>query len=164
MADQAIIVEWLIASVAVPIAIGVGSAVATHSLAVRKARLDLRLVDRRKSYNERLPALAEVVAYDRRQLRSIYHEYSSQESEDLARAQDDERAARHSAAMSVISDVVAKRELAASTNVLKALDELMAEYSHVDPQTHSWGEACEAFAAASVSALDAVRKEIAREA
>jgi hypothetical protein len=163
LAGFALTWQWLLASVAVPIVIGVTSSLATHWLSVRKSRFDMRLADWRKSYDRLLPALADALTYDRRQLRFVYHEFESGSAEEQARAKDEEWAARHNAAMSVIRDVVAKRELAASPGVLKALDALMEEYSRVDPATHSWDEACEAFAAATLAAVDAVREEIPRD-
>ncbi|MDZ4179204.1 MAG: hypothetical protein U1E29_08235 [Coriobacteriia bacterium] len=156
-------IRWLFASVAVPIVIGVGSAIATHWLSLRKTRLDLRMTERRKSYNELLPALADVLAHDQRQLRCVYREFGSQQAEDAARATDEEWNLRHSAAMTVIRAVIAKRELAASTGVLKALDSMMDRYSKVDPSTHCWDDACEAFLEATLAAVDEVRKEVARE-
>lgn len=160
--------EWLLASVAVPIAIGIGSALATHSLAVRKARLDLSLVDRRKAYNALLPALVDIVAYDQRALRLAYHEFGSQQAEDTARAADDEWEARHGSAVTVLRDVAARRELAASRPVLDAVDTLLNEYSRIGNElgddTIDWVDAHEMGAAASLAALDAVRKAVAREA
>jgi hypothetical protein len=160
--------QWLAASVAVPIAIGVGSAFAAHAFAVRKARLGLRFVDRREAYDVLLPALADVVAYDQRAPRFAYHGFGSQQSEDLARVADDEWEARHSAAMAAVRDVAARRELAAAPNVLAALDALLAEYSRIgsgiSDDAIDWIEAHEMGAAASLAALDAVRKAVSREA
>ena len=155
--------QWLIASVAVPVVIGVASALSTHWLSVRKTRLDHRMIERRRSYGELLPALAEVLAYDQRQLRLEYHEFDSEQSEGRARAADKEWEARHTSAMATIREVISKRELAASPGVLEALDSMMAEYSKVDPSTHCWSDACEAYASATIAAVDAVRKEVARE-
>jgi len=165
LAGLALSSQWFLGSVLVPIVIGVGSAVATHSLAVRKTRLELRLVERRKSYEVLLPAIADVVAYDQRELRMAYHEFGSQAAEDRAYADQDDWKVRHAAAMSVIQNVIAKRELAASPNVLKALDSLLADYSRIGPEeTPGWPDAAELYAEASLKALDAIRKEIAREA
>ncbi|MDZ4063522.1 MAG: hypothetical protein U1E22_02535, partial [Coriobacteriia bacterium] len=146
-------VQWFLVSVAVPIVIGVGSAIATHWLSLRKTRLDLRMAERRKAYNQLLPALAYVLAYDRRQLRNVYHQFESQCAEDAAHTADNEWESRHAAAMSVIRDVSAKRELAASPAVLKALDTLMEKYSAVDPSTHCWDDACEAYFEATLAAV-----------
>lgn len=168
MSGQVLSWQWFAASVAVPIAIGIGSALATHSLAVRKARLDRRLLDRRKSYDALLPALADVVAYDQRELRLMYSYSENQQAEDRARAADVEWRARHDAAMSIIRGVVARRELAASSNVLEALDSLLTEYSRIEDslevEAPSWQDACEMYAVASLAALDSVRKAVAREA
>lgn len=168
MTGQIGTLQWLLGSVAVPIAIGMGSALITHWFAVRKARLNFRLVDRRKAYDALLPALAEVVAYDQRALRFAYHEFGSQQSEDLARAANNEWEERHKAATAVVRGVAARRELAASPRVLEAVDTLLAEYaragSGLDDDSIEWIDAYETGAAASLTALDSVRKAGAREA
>jgi len=67
--------------------------------------------------------------------------------------------------MSVIWNVIAKRVLAASPNVLKVLDSLMADSLRIGPEeTPGWPDAAELYAEASLKALDAIRKEITREA
>ncbi len=155
--------QWLIASVAVPIVIGVVSALLTHWLSVRKTRLDHRMIERRRSYGELLPALADVLMYDQRRLRFEYHEFGGEQAEEQARAADEEWEVRHAAAMTAIREVIAKREIAASPGVLEALDTMMAEYSKIDPSTHCWSDASEAYATATIAAVDAVRREVARE-
>jgi len=160
--------QWAATSVLVPIAIGVGSAAFGYALSLRKARFDLRLVDRRRSYNALLPSLAELVAYDSRALRLAYHEFGSQAAEDRARESDAEWAERYATAMTVINGSRAKGELGSSRQVLDALNSLADERERIRQgvigDTLEFVDAHEMDAAASLAALDAVQKAVAREA
>lgn len=154
--------QWWIASVVVPIVIGTSSAIATHWLALRKTRHELRITERRKSYNRLLPALADVLAYHQRELLQLHGGGHGRQAED-AHAEDDQWSYRRMAAMEVIRDVIAKGELAASAGVIDALEIMMDQYSEIDPDTHGWSDACEALFEITLSAVDAVRGEVARE-
>ena len=158
--------QWALSSVLIPIILGLGAAYLGHYLSLNKARYDLRIVERRTTFDELIPALAELAASDAREVRSAYHGFGSEAEEDKARAADAEWANRRRAAITVIERVLIKGELGASPAVLNTLNALMAQRSATARNYHEdfdYFHALETDAEASQKSLDAIRKAMAKE-
>jgi hypothetical protein len=160
--------QWALSSVLVPLVIGLSAAYVGHSLSLRKARFELRIVERRTTYEELLPALTDLAAYDARFVRLAYHDFGGQAVEDRERAADDDWARRRRAAIAVIERVIVRGELGASRTVLDALETLLSDRARTRREFNSeeleYVDAVETDAASSKRALEAIHKAVSREA
>jgi hypothetical protein len=159
--------QWALSSIAVPIVVGLAAVYAGHFLALRKSKVETRLIEHRTTYEEVLPALYDLVESDARYVRSVYHDYGSQAAEDKASELDGEWAARRRAAMATVQRVLRRGDLGASPAVLSALQAIDDRHMDIASRYSSEGldyvDAIEEDAASSRIALEEVRKAIKRE-
>lgn len=127
MATNVPVWQWALSSVLVPIVIGLGGAWLGHSLSLRKSRHEARLSVRRATYDQLLPALSDLVLSGERQIRFELHEFYGPEDEDRAHLKDEEWRDRYASAMECVRSVVARGQLAASKQVLDALNDYVKE-------------------------------------
>lgn len=159
--------QWLLASLVVPVVVGLGSAYIGHVLQLRRARFDLRIVSHRATYETLLPALDDLVAYEDRWVRRVYSDYPSQAAMDMDLELDNHWESRRHAAWTVIEGVLLRGELAASRAVIAALEQARTEHATIrqalSDEDLDYPDAVEAAAASSRKALAAVRRLVDRE-
>jgi hypothetical protein len=168
MAGWPSLAAWIVTSVAVPVGIGLGSAFIGYTLSIKKTRVEARIAARRATYEQLLPALADLVASDALEVTLAIHEYPSEAHEDRARAKRDEAFAKRTAAIETIDSVVLRGQLAASSPVLDALRDLRSNLDDTRAafmsESVDYVDALEADLSASRRALAAIQAAIDDEA
>lgn len=123
------------------------------------------MLERRTTYEQLVPALSDLAAYDSRALRLLYGEYSSQAALDHERESDEQWALRRQASIDIVQGVLARGQLAASKQILEMLRSYMDERMRISGSMHpnDFADGLEKMAEASREAWEAVSSVVARE-